>query len=116
MIKVMEGLRKTKKDDISVPKRILGEYFKCVKKNFYSDWKKGKSGFVKASNGIAIFLGLLSRIAMKEASPDRLDSKLFDKYLERLSGTRWAAFRDQKLSSDSARHDTIKELSKKMKI
>jgi len=103
------------KDDEETPREILREYFKSIKGNFYNDWNRRKDGFVKTSNGIAVFLGLLSRMAMREPQ-DKLTQNTFDKYLKRLKGTRWSYYRDQGLTSEGARWDVIKKLSKRMKL
>jgi DGQHR domain-containing protein len=98
------------KDDEETPRKILREYFKSIRDNFYNDWSNRKDGFVKTSNGIAVFLGLLARMAMRETL-DKLTQNTFDKYLRRLKGTRWANYREQELTSEGARWEAIKKLS-----
>ena len=102
-------------DDEENPRVLLREYFKSIRDNFYSDWSKRREGFVKTSNGIAVFLGLLSRIAMREP-PDKLNRDTFDKYLRRLKGTRWSSYSYQGLTSEGDRWEAIKKLSKKMRL
>lgn len=103
------------KDDEETPRIVLRDYFKSIRDNFYNDWSKRRDGFVKTSNGIAVFLGLLSRMVMREPS-NRLNQTTFDRYFKRLKGTRWSNYHDQALTSEGARWDAIKKLSKRMKL
>jgi DGQHR domain-containing protein len=103
------------KGDEETPRRILRDYFVSIANNFNADWVRRKDGFVKTSNGIGVFLGLLSRMAMRE-SLDKLNRNTFDKYLRRLARTRWQKYREMELTSEGARWEVINQLSKKMKL
>lgn len=103
------------KDDEETPRKVLREYFKSIRDNFYNDWSNRKDGFVKTSNGIAVFLGLLSQMARGEPL-DKLTQNTFNKYLRRLKGTRWANYREQELTSEGVRWEAIKKLGKRMKL
>lgn len=103
------------RDDEETPRKILREYFRSMKDNFSSNWNDRKDGFVKTSNGIAVFLGLLYRMALREPQ-EKLTQSTFDKYFKRLKGTRWSYYREQGLTSEGVRWEVIKKLSKRMKL
>ncbi len=52
--------------DLKTPVEILGEYFEVISENFRTDWNQGRNGFCQSNAGIAVWLRVLLKIAMKE--------------------------------------------------
>lgn len=54
--------------DIDTPVEILKEYFDVISENFPTDWHAGRQGFCQSNAGIAVWLRILLKIAMRESA------------------------------------------------
>ena len=54
--------------DVDTPVQILKEYFDVISENFRTDWREGRQGFCQSNAGIAVWLRILLKIAMRESN------------------------------------------------
>jgi DGQHR domain-containing protein len=54
--------------DLDTPVHILKEYFEVISENFRTDWKEGRRGFCQSNAGVAVWLRILLKIAMRESN------------------------------------------------
>lgn len=110
------NLRKDK-DDEENPENLLSYYFNSIKNNFRYDWNKGKDGFVKTADGLAIFLGILDKIMKNQPKDlDKLTQKDFDRYLKKLKKVNWRKMSERSSSSESDRQKVLKDLLRRIRL